>query len=66
MQKMAFIKWRGRCETLPEQEQEHCHLFVSSVSVASILSAGVDHRLLVNRTDQWAEPEDTSGDRCGE
>ena len=33
MQKMAFVKWRGRCETLPEQEQELCHLFVSSVSV---------------------------------
>ena len=32
MQKMAFIKWRGRCETLPEQEQEHCHLFVSSIN----------------------------------
>ena len=33
MQKMAFVKWRGRCETLPEQEQELCHLFASSVSV---------------------------------
>ena len=50
MQKIAFVKWRGRCETLPEQEQELCHLFVSSVSVCrhyllvltSWLNIGVD------------------------